>query len=101
MQIQKQYPCIQINAPELRENSKFCQWLNQAAIGTPNGPCAATWQRPGKNQPQDQINADCSDLFIWKEGLEGSDTDMPEEVWNQICELVGKDFTGIIWINFH
>lgn len=94
MEIQHTYPCLRINAPHLREHSAFTAWLNKAAIGESNGPLAATWHRTGTPD-------DYSDLFAWKDaGKEGSDSDMPEDVWNQLCELAGEPFQGVLWISF-
>lgn len=42
-----------------------------------------------------------SDIFLWKDsGKEGSDSDMPEHVWEKLCELAGKDFVGVLWVDF-
>jgi len=99
MEIIKRYETLKINAPELRTNPAFVEWLNLASGGKGNGPCAATWHRA----PNGPIPiGEYSDLFVWKDkGREGSDSDMPEECWNQLCNLAGDNFVGLLWIIFY
>lgn len=93
------YPkCVRVNAPELKENPEFVNWLNQAAGNPDPKVCAraATWHRP-----EDQTLTEYSDVMVFKDtGHEGSNSDMPEAVWNKLCQLVGKDYDGLISISF-
>lgn len=96
MEIQNHHPCLQINAPELAKHKRFCAWLNKGSGPGTNGPRTATWHRPENKKP-----GEFSDVFVWKDlGKEGSDTDMPEDVWAKLCKLAGENFAGIIWITF-
>ena len=88
-------PCTQINAPSLLEHSKFVAWLNDE-----ENP-VATWHDKG------QTLGEYSDVFIYKaKGRAGSDggnnhpDDMPSDVWDSIIQVVGKRYTGMIWITF-
>ena len=58
------------------------------------GVNVATWHN-GEGLP-----GEMSDVFVWMEHMEGSDTDMPEDVWEKLCELTGGNFTGVLWIDF-
>ena len=101
MTIDNQYPCLRINAPELRRHDKFVAWLDRASEGryADIGP-VASWHRPWLGNGRGEIN-DYSDIFIWKDsGYEGSNSDMPEDVWNQLVQLAGEEFTGVLWIDF-
>ena len=97
MKLTNSYACAQLNAPELKKHKKFCAWLSRASGSRPsNEPRAATWHRGGEKL------GEFSDLFVWKDrNHEGSDTDMPEDVWNTICDTVGENFCGVIWITFY
>ena len=79
------YPVVRINAPELAKNDKFVDWLNQRTC--------ATWHK-GRGITE------YSDIFTWIDKGEGSDSDMPEPVWDEIIKLLGEDFFGVVWITF-
>lgn len=79
------YPVVKINAPELANNAEFVAWLNQRTC--------ATWHKGGGI-------TEFSDIFTWIEKGEGSDSDMPEPVWDEIIKLLGEDFFGVVWITF-
>lgn len=70
-------PCLVINAPEFFEDLAFMAWLN-------NGQPKFTWHIPG-NAVADEY----SDVVVCVDpGLsgEGTDSDMPEYIWNQIVQ---------------
>jgi hypothetical protein len=88
---------VQVNAPELKGHAAFVAWLNAASGNDPlPGPLAATWHRPWMGEI-----GEYSDLYITKDtGHEGSDSDMPEDVWNAVVALVGADYVGVIRMTF-
>lgn len=68
---------LTINAPEFFEDPVFMAWLN-------NSQRKMTWHIPG-NAVADEY----SDVMVFVEPSlngEGSDSDMPEYIWNQIVE---------------
>jgi hypothetical protein len=98
MEISETYPCLKINAPELKKHKKFREWLEAGATDDKKNPAytgpVATWHRQG-------AIAEFSDVFVWKDlGQSGSDSDMPQDVWVKLCQLAGEQFAGILWITF-
>ena len=85
------YKCQRISWPELRKHKAFVKWMNKATKRKRGG--CATWHRGGELD-------DYSDLFTWVERCEGSESDMPDDVWKQLIEAVGEDFVGVVWIDF-
>lgn len=83
--LSEQYPAYRIDWPELAEHKKFIKWLN-----SPKTRCM-TWHRKG------DACGDYSDCMFWKDTgkWDGSDTDMPEDVWKKLVDLVGD---GACWI---
>lgn len=79
--------CLKINAPEWYSIPEFQDWLNKANN-------VATWHTKG-NSP-----GDYSDIFTWYDHHEGSDSNMPEVVWNELCNICDKEGfrSGVIWI---
>lgn len=105
MKTEKNYPCFRVSAPELKEHKAFVRWLNAGACGRKDqdgGPSnIATWHRPNVGPNLDTPLDDYSDFFFWFENGEGSDSDMPEDVWKQFMEAVdGYNCCGIIWVVF-
>ena len=91
MMLGSEYVCQRISWPELRKHKAFVKWMNKSA----KMKCgrAATWHSGGELD-------DYSDLFTWVERCEGSESDMPEDVWKRLIEIVGEDFVGVVWIDF-
>lgn len=93
------YKCQRINWPELKKHEAFVKWFNESTVALSG---CATWHRPhhdgGLNTPRKL--GEYSDLFTWVERCEGSESDMPEDVWKQLIEAVGEDFVGVVWIDF-
>lgn len=81
---------VQINAPEFYRDPAFVTWLND-----PN-KVQATWHSKG-TAPNEY-----SDLFFTYDSGEGSDSDMPGVIWNQICAFIqehfGDNFNALIWL---
>lgn len=79
------YRCLKINAPDWFSNSDFINWLN-------NKENIATWHTKG-SYPND-----FSDVFVWYDNHEGSDSDMP--FWDELCKICDENefLFGIIWI---
>ncbi len=70
------YQCFEINAPSWFSRDDFQKWLNE--------PFTATWHKKG--EPPNEM----SDVFLTFDHKEGSDAeDLPEDIWENICELVG------------
>jgi hypothetical protein len=66
-----------VNAPELFDREDFVAWLDDPENRT------ATWREKGL--PPDEW----SDVFVLVDSeREGPESDMPEDVWNAICDLV-------------
>lgn len=97
MKIDASYPVLVISAPELAEHKEFVRWLNAGVLEDATIP-VASWHRPRESGPR--APDEWSDVFMWMEHREGSDSDMPEDVWNQICDLAGDTFAGLVWIKF-
>jgi len=85
----KHHRALKINAPEWFEREDFMAWLNT----TERRP--ATWHRKGDGPDE------YSDIFTWYEDeYNGSDTDMPKEVWDELVRICKEErfWCGIIWI---
>lgn len=68
---------IQINAPHFFKDKAFLTWLN-------DGNVKATWHEPGREARE------WSDTFVLVDPSlngEGSDSDMPEHIWNEIVSV--------------
>ena len=78
---------LKLNVPAWFEREDFQEWLNER--GKP-----ATWHVKGA-EPNDY-----SDIFMWFEDGEGSDSDMPEKVWDELCALCKTQAfrAGVIWL---
>lgn len=78
---------LTINAPEFFQDEEFVKWLN-------NGAKKFTWHPGG-------TPSEWSDVVVLVDpGLqgEGSDSDMPKHIWEQIvqaCQACFKDLAGI------
>lgn len=71
-----------INAPEFFQDPEFVEWLNTQ--GTPK----FTWHEGGEP-------TDCSDTVVLVDPSlngEGSDSDMPEHIWDQIIAECKRNF---------
>ena len=84
----KYYSCMKLNFPELYQDEKFMTWLtgrHHSAI--------ATWHEgEGANE--------FSDIFIWYDHGEGSDSDMPEHCWDALRKVAKEEGfeEGMIWL---
>jgi hypothetical protein len=88
MRIERDYmPLVRIDAPELFRDSEFMAWLND------NLDNIATWHQGGDAN-------EYSDLFITIDGTEGSNSDMPDHLWDLIVNAVhgvGVE-NALVWI---
>lgn len=90
MEIERNYgELIRINAPEFYKDQKFLDWLNR------KDRYQATWHVKG------MAVGEFSDLFFQYDNGEGSDSDMPEHIWEQLTsELKKLGVTwGLVWIS--
>ena len=69
---------IRINVPEWYEREDFQTWLNG------NGK-QATWHTKGAKPNE------FSDVFMWYDNHEGSDSDMPESIWEELCKICDSE----------
>lgn len=82
------YLALRLNMPELAKDRAFLAWLNARKTK------CWTWHTKGKPI------GDYSDLVVWVEtNGEGSDSDMPEHVWNKLVAAMGGQ-DGLCWISF-
>ena len=81
------YPCLKLNVPELYADKEFVKWLNSDKSTT------ATWHQGGKPN-------EYSDVFIWYENGEGSDSDMPEHCWDRLLDIFDDNgfHSGVAWL---
>lgn len=81
------YPCLKLNVPELYADKQFVKWLNSDKSNT------ATWHQGGKPN-------EYSDVFIWYENGEGSDSDMPEHCWDTLVDIFDANgfHQGVAWL---
>lgn len=74
------YPAMKINVPEWYVQEDFQNWLNSSNV--------ATWHIKGEKPNE------FSDVFIWYENYESSDSNMPEAIWEELCQICDdEDFT--------
>ena len=76
-------PALVVNTPEFFADPEFVAWLN-------NGSAKFTWHQGGEP-------GEYSDVIVSIDpGLsgEGSDSDMPEHIWNQIVEAVKQYYAS-------
>ena len=108
MNLDNTYSCVRINAPELKSHKQFVQWLHEKSLGSgEDDPLGfsphhlnrvATWHSPLGANPTPP--GEFSDIFTHVDHGEGSDDDMPADVWASIIKIVGAKFYGIVWITF-
>jgi hypothetical protein len=97
-EVRRCYKCLQINAPEWYQREDFLQYLQQEL----RQPCpsmgGATWHRGPRA-------SEFSDLFLWFDDGEGSDSDLvPADIWQELCRICKKARfdAGVVWItNLH
>lgn len=78
---------LDVNCPEVFKDPEFLKWLNDTDY------VKFTWHVPGK--PAN----DYSDVIVTYDNGEGSNSDMPEHVWNWLCDLWQKTLgKGYGWI---
>lgn len=93
MKIENNYlPLLRIDAPEFYKDPAFVSWLNDTE------KIKATWHQRGEDP------TDWSDVFVTYCDGGGSDSDMPEHIWNRICEIVKQEvgtyeYECLIWIS--
>jgi hypothetical protein len=72
-----------INTPAFFQRPDFIAWLTSPDRST------ATWHKPGE-EPHDY-----SDVFVLVDGnYEGDSSDMPEDLWRQICGAAYDTYCG-------
>ena len=74
-------PALTINSPDLFQRPDFLAWLN-------NGAIKFTWHTKGEA-------TEFSDVIVLVDPIlngEGSDSDMPRAIWDQIIEECKKHF---------
>jgi hypothetical protein len=109
MNLENYYRCARINAPELAKHPEFCQWLHARSLtagedeplGFTPGTApdrVATWHVPTEGLPIPP--GEYSDVFLWVDHGECSNSDLPDDVWDNILTLIGKNFAGIVWLTF-
>ena len=85
-EVNKRYALV-INCPKVFERDDFMKWLNHAIDS--NGK-VATWHDSGEP-------TDYSDVFVLVDAnYEGTESDMPEDIWNAICDEVYKVFPDVM-----
>lgn len=72
-----------INVPEWFEDQAFQDWLNDS------GNCVFTWHTKGSDVSEWSDVVVCVDPSL---NGEGSESDMPEAMWDQIVELCRAHF---------
>jgi len=87
---------LKVNAPEFFRRDDFAIWLNNASVSIPDPALpsrVATWHYPGP------IN-EYSDVFVTYDNGEGSNSDMPEDIWQSLCRLCESYGVSdcVIWI---
>lgn len=78
-------PLVRINCPEVFANDAFRRWLNRVASPDSARVRAfptATWHVPG------ELPNETSDVFMFVDGADGSDSDMPILWWNRIQSAI-------------
>lgn len=80
-------PLVRINAPEFYRDPDFVAWLNDPDRQQ------ATWHRKG--EPPGPY----SDLFFTVDPPDGSDSDMPEPIWQRILAALPPDKECVIWLS--
>lgn len=74
---------IRVNAPEIFAREDFMEWLRFEGS-------AFTWHKP-----EDETAHEYSDTIVLVDRYyEGSASDMPEDIWIAICDVVYRDFGG-------
>lgn len=88
MEVDHNYmPVVKINAPEFYRDQEFLDYLNNAKA---NGEIA-TWHKG--LEPNDY-----SDVFVTCSQGEGSNSDMPEHIWDRIVEVCKPYNECLVWI---
>ena len=78
----KQAPGLVINAPEFFKDEAFVAWLNNSET------VVFTWHRGGAPGPWSDVIVLVDPSF----NGEGSDSDMPEHIWNTVIVECRKHF---------
>lgn len=79
-------PLIRINAPEWFRRQDFRKYLNATDV--------ATWRDLSEDGTEEPV----TDLFTTYYGGTGSNDDMPEDIWAEICAaLGGAEF--FVWLS--
>lgn len=80
--------CVRLDAPEFYKDPDFVKWLNESKKGI-----IATWHTGGAPN-------DFSDIFVTYDGGDGSNSDMPEHIWDEIsltCRKMDVNYC-VVWI---
>ena len=78
-------PLLRLNAPLWFRDAGFLDWLNKAARGDDPRRTGrlATWYRPSDPRPDE-----FADFFLTWSDNDGSNSDMPEPFWLDLCDAV-------------
>lgn len=83
-------PLVRIDAPEFYADAEFQLWLNDPTRNQ------ATWHKKG-TYPNEY-----SDMFFTVDPPDGSDSDMPQHIWDKIvascAEAVGS-CACVVWLS--
>lgn len=81
------FPCIRFDVSQWYADPEFQEWfLDQCQHNY-----LATWHNGSKEF------SDCSDAFITYDYGEGSNYDMPEKLWDQLCKTLGSG-QYLVWL---
>ncbi len=80
---------LRINAPDWYDRKDFVAWLSD------ENNLVATWHERGEKPNE------FSDVFVTYDDGEGSDSNMPQDIWAQICQFAEEAHfsAGLVWIS--
>jgi hypothetical protein len=73
-----------INAPAIFAREDFMQWLNDQQAPT------FTWHKVGQAKATEYSDV----VVLVDSNYEGSDSEMPRDIWETICDAVYDEFGG-------
>lgn len=88
----RETPILRLDSQELFQDPEFVAWLNDASN------IKFTWHQPGSEVDE------WSDVIVTYDSGDGSNSDMPEHIWDWICEIVKERQVQecLIWLrNLH
>ena len=103
MEINEVYPCMVLSAPEWFERDDFEKYMNGRTEAfdykNPHRPLhfnAASWGYSNQGWEAGEF----ADVFLTYDHDEGSNSDLPEDIWKAICTAAkenGFEFC-VVWI---